>query len=235
MPVGVNGWHPRPQWHGEPPSHRPAPARRRPRPPPRGAAARGPPGPLGHPRHRQDRDRLRREPGPAPRVRDRRRRRPPARVRRGVRRPARHPRHRPRRTATTARSWRTPTWTWSTSPPRTPCTRSTSSWPSRPASRCWCEKAITLNAADAADLVAQARAADLFLMEAMWMRCNPLIRRLQQLVASGAVGRGPAGPRRPRLPGRQAVDRPAARPGARRRRAARHGRLPADLRAPVPR
>ncbi|MGZ4436384.1 MAG: Gfo/Idh/MocA family protein [Nocardioides sp.] len=50
------------------------------------------------------------------------------------------------------------------------------------------EKAITLTEADAADLVAQARERGLFLMEAMWMRCNPLVRRLQQLVASGAVG-----------------------------------------------
>jgi predicted dehydrogenase len=50
------------------------------------------------------------------------------------------------------------------------------------------EKAITLTAADAADLVAQARAAGLFLMEAMWMRCNPLIRRLQQLLALGVLG-----------------------------------------------
>ena len=37
-------------------------------------------------------------------------------------------------------------------------------------------------------LVAMARDKGLFLMEAMWMRCDPLIRRLQQLVASGALG-----------------------------------------------
>ena len=51
-----------------------------------------------------------------------------------------------------------------------------------------CEKALTLNAPDAEQLVAAARAKELFFMEAMWMRCNPLIRRLQQLVASGALG-----------------------------------------------
>jgi predicted dehydrogenase len=51
-----------------------------------------------------------------------------------------------------------------------------------------CEKALTLNARDAAELVAVAREKDLFFMEAMWMRCNPVIRRLQQLAASGALG-----------------------------------------------
>lgn len=52
-----------------------------------------------------------------------------------------------------------------------------------------CEKALTLNARDAAELVAVARAKRLFFMEGMWMRCNPVIRRLQQLAASGALGR----------------------------------------------
>ena len=51
-----------------------------------------------------------------------------------------------------------------------------------------CEKALTLNAADAELLVASAREKGLFLMEAMWMRCDPLIRRLQQLVAAGVLG-----------------------------------------------
>ncbi len=51
-----------------------------------------------------------------------------------------------------------------------------------------CEKSLTLNAGDAEVLVAMARDKGLFLMEAMWMRCDPLIRRLQQLVASGALG-----------------------------------------------
>ncbi|HYO40200.1 MAG TPA: Gfo/Idh/MocA family oxidoreductase [Nocardioidaceae bacterium] len=51
-----------------------------------------------------------------------------------------------------------------------------------------CEKAFTLTAADAEQLVAQARERNVFLMEAMWMRCNPVVRRMQQLVASGAVG-----------------------------------------------
>ena len=51
-----------------------------------------------------------------------------------------------------------------------------------------CEKAFTLDAADAEHLVALAREKNLFLMEAMWMRCNPLVRRLQQLLATGALG-----------------------------------------------
>ena len=51
-----------------------------------------------------------------------------------------------------------------------------------------CEKALTVEAADAEHIVALARERNLFLMEAMWMRCNPLVRRLQQLVASGALG-----------------------------------------------
>jgi predicted dehydrogenase len=51
-----------------------------------------------------------------------------------------------------------------------------------------CEKALTLNAREAEELVATARARNLFLMEAMWMRCNPVIRRLQQLAEAGRLG-----------------------------------------------
>lgn len=51
-----------------------------------------------------------------------------------------------------------------------------------------CEKAFTLNAAEAAELVEFAREAGLFLMEAMWMRCNPAIRRIAELVEAGAIG-----------------------------------------------
>ncbi|MEU2656095.1 Gfo/Idh/MocA family oxidoreductase [Streptomyces sp. NPDC007325] len=51
-----------------------------------------------------------------------------------------------------------------------------------------CEKAFTLNAREAEELVALARDRGLFLMEAMWMYCNPLIRRLAELVRDGAVG-----------------------------------------------
>ncbi|MDI3405959.1 Gfo/Idh/MocA family protein [Streptomyces cavernicola] len=51
-----------------------------------------------------------------------------------------------------------------------------------------CEKAFTLNAREAEELVCLARARGSFLMEAMWMYCHPLIRRLRELVADGAIG-----------------------------------------------
>ncbi|MGI8994001.1 MAG: Gfo/Idh/MocA family protein [Nocardioidaceae bacterium] len=51
-----------------------------------------------------------------------------------------------------------------------------------------CEKALALNGNDAEAMATTARAAGLFLMEAMWMRCNPNIRALQTLVDGGAVG-----------------------------------------------
>ncbi|MFC8515688.1 Gfo/Idh/MocA family protein [Streptomyces sp. NPDC057257] len=51
-----------------------------------------------------------------------------------------------------------------------------------------CEKAFTLNAREAEELVALARGRGSFLMEAMWMYCNPLIRRLKDLVDGGAIG-----------------------------------------------
>ncbi|MFD5798238.1 Gfo/Idh/MocA family protein [Streptomyces diastatochromogenes] len=51
-----------------------------------------------------------------------------------------------------------------------------------------CEKAFTLNVGEAEELVALAKEHDRFLMEAMWMYCNPLVRRLKALVADGAIG-----------------------------------------------
>ncbi|MGW0824696.1 Gfo/Idh/MocA family protein [Streptomyces sp. NPDC002845] len=51
-----------------------------------------------------------------------------------------------------------------------------------------CEKAFTLNAREAEELVALARGRGSFLMEAMWMYCNPLVRRLAELVRDGAIG-----------------------------------------------
>ncbi|WFE46181.1 Gfo/Idh/MocA family oxidoreductase [Verrucosispora sp. WMMD1129] len=50
------------------------------------------------------------------------------------------------------------------------------------------EKPFTLDLATSTELVDTARAAGVFLMEAMWMRCNPLIRRVCQLIADGAIG-----------------------------------------------
>ncbi|WP_336605768.1 Gfo/Idh/MocA family protein [Streptomyces sp. BA2] len=51
-----------------------------------------------------------------------------------------------------------------------------------------CEKAFTLNAREARELVTLARRRGLFLMEAMWMYCHPLIRRMKALVDDGAIG-----------------------------------------------
>src|SRR5690625_256022 len=51
-----------------------------------------------------------------------------------------------------------------------------------------CEKALTLNARQARQLVAEARRRGLFFAEAMWMRSNPRIRRLLGLVRDGACG-----------------------------------------------
>jgi predicted dehydrogenase len=51
-----------------------------------------------------------------------------------------------------------------------------------------CEKALTLNVADAQTLVDEARARGLFFAEAMWMRTNPQIRKVTQIAASGALG-----------------------------------------------
>ena len=45
------------------------------------------------------------------------------------------------------------------------------------------EKAFTLNARQAREVVAEARARNLICMEAMWTRLNPLIRQAQQLIA----------------------------------------------------
>jgi predicted dehydrogenase len=51
-----------------------------------------------------------------------------------------------------------------------------------------CEKPFTLDLATTRDLVDTARERGLFLMEAMWMRTNPAVRRIQDIVASGAIG-----------------------------------------------
>ncbi|WP_229067867.1 Gfo/Idh/MocA family protein [Actinoplanes sp. DH11] len=50
------------------------------------------------------------------------------------------------------------------------------------------EKPITLDLASAAQLIQTARDKNIFLMEAMWMRCNPAIRKIAELVDEGAIG-----------------------------------------------
>jgi len=51
-----------------------------------------------------------------------------------------------------------------------------------------CEKPMTLNAEEAVQIASLARAKRLFCMEAMWMRCIPLVRKARELVRSGAIG-----------------------------------------------
>lgn len=51
-----------------------------------------------------------------------------------------------------------------------------------------CEKPVTLDRPSAEQLVAMARQRGVFFMEAMWMRCNPGIRRVTELLAEGVIG-----------------------------------------------
>jgi len=51
-----------------------------------------------------------------------------------------------------------------------------------------CEKPFAVNAVEARRVIAAARQAKLFLMEAMWSRFLPPIRKAAQLVKSGAIG-----------------------------------------------
>ena len=51
-----------------------------------------------------------------------------------------------------------------------------------------CEKPFTVNTKEAEEVVAEARQRGLFLMEGMWSRCFPIIRKAKELAASGAIG-----------------------------------------------
>jgi predicted dehydrogenase len=51
-----------------------------------------------------------------------------------------------------------------------------------------CEKPFTINLRQARELVDTARRRGVFLMEAMWTYCNPLITRMVELIADGAIG-----------------------------------------------
>lgn len=51
-----------------------------------------------------------------------------------------------------------------------------------------CEKPMTLDRASSELLVQEARSRGAFLMEAMWMRCNPAIRAITETVDAGAIG-----------------------------------------------
>ncbi len=51
-----------------------------------------------------------------------------------------------------------------------------------------CEKPLTVDASQTEELVRRARAADVFLMEAMWMRCRPGFAELSAVLSSGDIG-----------------------------------------------
>jgi predicted dehydrogenase len=51
-----------------------------------------------------------------------------------------------------------------------------------------CEKPLTINAAEAEEVIDAARRNDVFLMEAFMYRLHPQTRRLAELIASGAIG-----------------------------------------------
>lgn len=51
-----------------------------------------------------------------------------------------------------------------------------------------CEKPFTMNAAEAREVAAVARAKKLFCMEAMWMRFIPLVQTAKRMVAEGKIG-----------------------------------------------
>ena len=51
-----------------------------------------------------------------------------------------------------------------------------------------CEKPMSIRAEFAEQMIAAAREANLFLMEAMWPRFNPVLRTVRQWIASGEIG-----------------------------------------------
>ena len=62
-----------------------------------------------------------------------------------------------------------------------------------------CEKPMTLDAASTTALFDAAADRGLFLMEAMWMACHPMIRTLLRLLHVRRLRHCPAGARRPRV------------------------------------
>ncbi|NGY59331.1 Gfo/Idh/MocA family oxidoreductase [Lentzea sp. NEAU-D13] len=51
-----------------------------------------------------------------------------------------------------------------------------------------CEKAFALTVAQAEEMIAKAEEKNLFLMEAMWTRFNPLIRKVHEAIRNGEIG-----------------------------------------------
>lgn len=51
-----------------------------------------------------------------------------------------------------------------------------------------CEKPITINARQARQMLGAAREANVFVMEALWMRFQPFLPKVDELIAQGAIG-----------------------------------------------
>ena len=51
-----------------------------------------------------------------------------------------------------------------------------------------CEKSLTVNAAQAEEVVALARSKGLFLMEAVWTLCQPVYRKIREWASEGLLG-----------------------------------------------
>ena len=97
------------------------------------------------------------------------------------------------------------------------------------------EKAFTRNAGEAEEVFAAARAAGVFVMEAMWTRFLPHVYALHQVHRRRGDRRDHQPHRRPRPGVHVRPEEPAVRPGAGRRRPAGPGRLPGLVRARLPR
>ena len=52
-----------------------------------------------------------------------------------------------------------------------------------------CEKPMTINAKETEELIALARKKNVFLMEGLWMRCNPNLNKLKEWVNKGRIGK----------------------------------------------
>ena len=51
-----------------------------------------------------------------------------------------------------------------------------------------CEKSLTLNSTQTEELLALAKEKGVFFMEAMWMKCRPVYRKMKEWIASGLIG-----------------------------------------------
>ena len=54
-----------------------------------------------------------------------------------------------------------------------------------------CEKSLTLNTEQTEKLLAFAKEKGLFFMEAMWMKCRPVYRKMKEWIGSGLIGQEP--------------------------------------------